>query len=330
MKHSSAAMAKGLFECLHEANLGQHIEQFRLHGVKTLETLATLSLQDYVKFGITSSEDRKRLFQLIHIVKGVQEERRMSSMEMSSSVQDKENTPVKINTSDNSKSVKETGSDIPSSLSIQWTPRKRDKDKSYIYSPLKHTNVQSGTSGIQAQDSHRKDGMELDTLKRLEDQGGILFVQSPYQPKTSPRSHRSHDLRQSLSDSEVAEDIADSSTNPADVTGFGAPQLRSSSVEVIDHKKTGYNYGIPGRKVITPARKQSESNLDTSKIKVCVRKRPLLRKEIGLKEEDIIGTEGESTVILNESKVAVDLTKFMQVVSCYVCLFIYFIISAPK
>ncbi|XP_072039225.1 LOW QUALITY PROTEIN: uncharacterized protein [Amphiura filiformis] len=305
-------MAKGLFECLHEANLGQYIEQFRLHGVSTLETLATLSLHEYVNFGITSAEDRQRLFQLIHIVKRVQGERRMSSIDMS--VQDKENTPVKINTSSRNKSQKDAGdrSTIPSSLSIQWTPRK--KGKSYTDPPIKQNTVQLNDSWRNADELQPISGMQPDTntLKRLEDQGGILLCK-PLPTNLSHRQGIAHDLRQSLSDSEVADELLDSSTNPADVTGFGAPKLKKSVVEVIDHRAKGYNYGIPGQNVITPARKQEISNLDTSKIKVCVRKRPLLRKEIGVKEEDIVGTEGHSTVVLNESRVAVDLTKFMQV-----------------
>ena len=306
-------MAKGLFECLHEANLGQYIEQFRLHGVKTLERLATLTIQDYVKFGIKSAEDRKRLFHLIHIVKGVQEERRMSSVSMTKDmlVQDKENKPVRKTVTSQNKKGASDRSPIPSSLSIQWTPRKKDRSGGdYV---VKHKDtLQSGSSVIQP-----------GALKRLEDQGGILFVEtSPYQPKVSPRNRKSS-LRQSFSDSEIIdEDLPDSSSNPADVTGFGAPKLKSSVVEVIDYKQKGYNYGIPGQKVTTPSRKQVirnfGANLDTSKIKVCVRKRPLLKKEVKTGENDVIGTEGQSTVVLNESKVAVDLTEFMHVVS-YMC-----------
>ena len=329
-------MARGLFECLHEANLGQHIEQFRLHGVSTLECLTSLTMQDYAKLGITSAKDRKRLFHLIHIVKGVKEERRTSSftMEMTSKHDDKENQPLESSHED-SKNKSLPGKDIdeiPDDLKIQWTPRKKGRcsdtsNTDIVNQKNIHSigDIISSDVSPKTSDTSNNTPMtnihiaKMDTLTQIDSEGGILFTSAGCEP-TSPRTRRSgthHQLAQSLSDSEIVVDHhTDSFTAVAhDITGFGAPKLKSSSVEVIDHSDKRYNYGIPGHKV-TPVRKQPGLNksvtTSTSKIQVCVRKRPLLKKERN--EVDIIGTEGQQTVLLNEAKVAVDLTQFMQVV----------------
>ena len=52
------------------------------------------------------------------------------------------------------------------------------------------------------------------------------------------------------------------------------------------------------------------SSLD--KIHVCVRKRPRTTREVKRNETDIVKVQGHQTVIVEELKVAVDLTKFMQ------------------
>ena len=63
---------------------------------------------------------------------------------------------------------------------------------------------------------------------------------------------------------------------------------------------------------ITSSRSKSANKNSSDKIKVCVRKRPLNRKEKNSKETDIITMENRHECIVSETKTAVDLTKFIQ------------------
>lgn len=48
------------------------------------------------------------------------------------------------------------------------------------------------------------------------------------------------------------------------------------------------------------------------KITVCVRKRPRSAREVKLVDRDVVKTTGRQMVVVNEYKVAVDRTKFIQ------------------
>ncbi|KAM9331049.1 kinesin-like protein KIF24 [Gastrophryne carolinensis] len=67
-------MASCLLECLCEAELQQYYPQFVAVGLQKIEELAKVTMKDYSKLGIHNMEDRKRLFQLIRIIKSVAEE----------------------------------------------------------------------------------------------------------------------------------------------------------------------------------------------------------------------------------------------------------------
>lgn len=60
-----------LYECLKEAKLERYYPSFRSHGINRSEALTRLTINDCSAFGITSPEDKKRLLELISIVKAV-------------------------------------------------------------------------------------------------------------------------------------------------------------------------------------------------------------------------------------------------------------------
>ncbi|CAI2163866.1 11057_t:CDS:10 [Funneliformis geosporum] len=76
-------------------------------------------------------------------------------------------------------------------------------------------------------------------------------------------------------------------------------------------------YGVPsrhssrGNSYSLPARQNVPSNLN-DKIRVCVRKRPLSKKELARNEKDIAIINGQRTVHINEPKTKVDLTKYVE------------------
>ena len=79
------------------------------------------------------------------------------------------------------------------------------------------------------------------------------------------------------------------------------------------HTKHGqgqpYNYGLPNSSPSPNRRVARIANRGSDKIRVCVRKRPLLKKE-KKEEADIVKVSG-STVFVYEEKTAVDMTKFV-------------------
>ncbi|NXU76812.1 KIF24 protein, partial [Oreotrochilus melanogaster] len=67
-------MASCLYECLCEAELEKYYPHFAAFGLQKIDELAKVSMKDYTKLGVHDMNDRKRLFQLIRIIKIMQEE----------------------------------------------------------------------------------------------------------------------------------------------------------------------------------------------------------------------------------------------------------------
>ena len=87
----------------------------------------------------------------------------------------------------------------------------------------------------------------------------------------------------------------------------------------------GYNYGVPSNTSgdsVKPKMRASGRLPRDEKIRVCVRKRPLSRRETRAADPDIVEAGSTTTVVVKESKVSVDLTAFtMKVgslqINCY-------------
>ncbi|KAL7985719.1 hypothetical protein Chor_013651 [Crotalus horridus] len=67
-------MASCLYECLCEAELQKYYPHFTALGFQKIDELAKVSMKDYSKLGVHNMKDRKRLFQLIRIIKMLQAE----------------------------------------------------------------------------------------------------------------------------------------------------------------------------------------------------------------------------------------------------------------
>lgn len=67
-------MTSWLYECLCEAELAQYYPHFTALGLQKIDELAKVTMKDYSKLGVHDMNDRKRLFQLIKIIKIMQEE----------------------------------------------------------------------------------------------------------------------------------------------------------------------------------------------------------------------------------------------------------------
>ena len=83
---------------------------------------------------------------------------------------------------------------------------------------------------------------------------------------------------------------------------------------------SGYNYGLPNVSTKPPGGATNATGKSVERIKVCVRKRPLLAREVKQAEVDIVDMKDAHIVSVEEMKLAVDLTKFLQKVSVIVSL----------
>ena len=83
----------------------------------------------------------------------------------------------------------------------------------------------------------------------------------------------------------------------------------ATRVEKISHRSTAYNYGVPSdtNTVLTERKTEIKPH-----IQVVVRKRPMTKKEYNRSEVDIIKVQENGGVLLQELKVAVDLSKYIQ------------------
>ncbi|XP_038077083.1 uncharacterized protein LOC119744936 [Patiria miniata] len=330
-------MVNGLSDCLQEANLAQYTDNFLQLGVCSVDTLSSLTIQEYPRFGITDLADKKRLFRLVHIVKRVKADKgRAPDVD---SQKRKTSHLKQLLPCDNDHQYTQQRDDMQTDLvppqsalkNLEKSPTPKgpgvsSKDNSQGLKGQRSSSQLKGTDSLLsvARQELKAGVLSPSTVRKLETTGGILFVKpTSASPKVHPNNRLKHSsarkrlvLQESLSDSEISySDSPDGSSVAVDRTNFGAPQiLKKSFIEVIDHGDNSvYNYGVPGQPIKQHGTPQSSGQNEAERIKVCVRKRPLSKKEERDKEKDVIQMEGRGTLVINEAKVAVDLTKFMQV-----------------
>lgn len=228
-----------LYDCLLEVNLEKYYETFLNHGISKAESLLKLTPRDYGILGVNTTEERRRLYELINLLR----------------------------------SVLNPSSHVASGSSYQRNARKR------IHSPG---------------ESVKKE-----------------FPSTPHTPPPTQKdagSPSSPVLPYSATLSSV--DTIHSRNNPETMTsGSYADSSRSSPQNILFIEKgkyqAGYNYGIP--KMKKKGRAGSVRDMRDEKIKVCVRKRPLCRRNT----MDVVEVHNGHTVIVNERKQTLDLTSYI-------------------
>lgn len=242
-----------LYECLKEARLEKYYEIFRINGITRSEALARLDPADCDAIGVTSPQDRRRLIDLIEIIKSVNDADPLyiSSAPRQSPVTNKK-TPLKRNRAPGSGGGDYAGQRLTPTNNVRVVERSRSSPS------------QAQALGFSSSDEES----EADSSD-----------QSDYEP-------------------------ASKHLNPASPV----VRKRAKNRRV---KQTGYNYGVPTN-VSSSVRSSRSSSAKLGggdeKIKVCVRKRPLNKKEIKCGESDIVAAVSTTTLVVNEPKVAVDLT----------------------
>ncbi|XP_054254073.1 kinesin-like protein KIF24 [Indicator indicator] len=265
-------MASCLYECLCEAELEKYYPHFAAFGLQKIDELAKISMKDYTKLGVHDMNDRKRLFQLIRIIKITQEE----------------------DIADLSKQGFH-----PSSLFIQ-----PQLTRSGPCRQLRFESFRENDGTVKDSESESYVSSDFSTNEEKNSVGEMLGHIQPHDSeliRLTGRDLNTHEIctKKDPSSPTVSDDIAP-------LLGDSDAPI----VQRITHV-SGYNYGLP-HSCIRPSTSEKETPWTQSeKIRVCVRKRPLGPREERRGEVNIITVKDKETLLLHEKKEAVDLTQYI-------------------
>ncbi|XP_036035093.1 kinesin-like protein KIF24 [Onychomys torridus] len=264
-------MSSWLYECLCEAELAQYYPHFTALGLQKIDELAKVTMKDYSRLGVHDMNDRKRLFQLIKIIKIMQEEdKALSSPE------------------------------LPLQTSNLYT-----KPREFRSGPRRQLHFDSPADSKARTASNEM--CDLSDFSVEEQKTTFLNVLGPILPDESPDQT---DIR-ALNASAAGASMQTETNIPLFSSHYFSPKLGNSDIPVIQRVShvSGYNYGIPHSCVRQVTSENPWTEME--KIRVCVRKRPLGVREVRRGEVNIITVEDKETLLVHEKKEAVDLTQYI-------------------
>uniref|UniRef100_A0A663FGK3 Kinesin-like protein KIF24 n=1 Tax=Aquila chrysaetos chrysaetos TaxID=223781 RepID=A0A663FGK3_AQUCH len=266
-------MASCLYECLCEAELEKYYPHFAAFGVEKIDELAKVSTKDYTKLGVHDMNDRKRLFQLIRIIKIMQEE----------------------DIADLSKQDFQRSGLFVQPQVTRSGPRRQLRFESFFEEndgTVKDSESESyGSSDFSANEEKNSVG---EMLGHIQPHDSELIRLTRRDLSTSGIC-----TKKDLSCPTVSDDIA--------------PLLGDSEAPIVQRIThiSGYNYGLPHSCVRSSTSEKETPWTESEKIRVCVRKRPLGLREERRGEVNIITVKDKETLLLHEKKEAVDLTQYI-------------------
>ncbi|KAL6060757.1 hypothetical protein STEG23_024685, partial [Scotinomys teguina] len=265
------AMASWLYECLCEADLAQYYPHFTALGLQKIDELAKVTMKDYSRLGVHDMNDRKRLFQLIKIIKIMQEEDKALS------------SPENSHHSSN----------------LYTRPQK------FRSGPRRQLHFDSPADSKARTASNEM--CDLSDFSVEEQKSTYLKVLGPMLPDDSQDQTKIRALNASAAGAHVQTET----NIPFFSSNYFSPKLGNSDIPVIQRVShvSGYNYGIPHSCVRQITSENAWTEME--KIRVCVRKRPLGVREVRRGEVNIITVEDKETLLVHEKKEAVDLTQYI-------------------
>ncbi|XP_052571394.1 kinesin-like protein KIF24 [Peromyscus californicus insignis] len=264
-------MASWLYECLCEAELAQYYPHFTALGLQKIDELAKVTMKDYSRLGVHDMNDRKRLFQLIKIIKIMQEEdKALSSPEH------------------------------PLQTSNLYT-----KPREFRSGPRRQLHFDSPADSKARTASNEI--CDVSDLSVEEQKATYLNVLGPMLPDESQDQTKIRALNASAAGVYMQTETS----IPLFSSNYFSPKLGNSDIPVIQRVShvSGYNYGIPSSCVRQITSENPWTEME--KIRVCVRKRPLGVREVRRGEVNIITVEDKETLLVHEKKEAVDLTQYI-------------------
>uniref|UniRef100_A0A1D1XFU5 Kinesin-like protein n=1 Tax=Anthurium amnicola TaxID=1678845 RepID=A0A1D1XFU5_9ARAE len=202
----------------------------------------------------------------------------------------------------------------------------------FVFEPAAASTAGGGSGSAWHQSAglqHLPASQQVDYFRMLRSmQRGVSGDFLSTEPSTPPVCSRSSSMRKNgdgVSPSELSPGILDlHSFNtellpkiPVNGAGaFGHARVRSfddTDSTIFANKLTSKPRPVPENNLVKNFSVDKEKSGSVAKIKVVVRKRPLNKKEISKKEEDIITTNPNSnSVTVHETKLKVDLTEYVE------------------
>ncbi|KAK6188934.1 hypothetical protein SNE40_005008 [Patella caerulea] len=254
-----------LYECLREARLEKYYPTFRANGITRSDGLANLTSDQCSAMGVTSLDDKRRLEELISIVRSVH----YSSSRPSS---------TQLHRSASAGRIVRSSSRSASDYSQQPKRSESVRDSFNI----------GGGRGLEI----TRDVTVRDRTPNFSATSYLDMIELLAETSSEESSE------ESLSDEELPVRLP---------TRNDTPKQGRNPLERVKHD-SGYNYGVPKSKIVK--RHKSSRHSGEARIRVCVRKRPLTKKESKSVDEDIVLAESTTTLTVNEPKLAVDLKPY--------------------
>uniref|UniRef100_A0A8C7A5G6 Kinesin-like protein KIF24 n=2 Tax=Neovison vison TaxID=452646 RepID=A0A8C7A5G6_NEOVI len=269
-------MTSWLYECLCEAELAQYYPHFTALGLQKIDELAKVTMKDYSKLGVRDMNDRKRLFQLIKIIKIMQEE-------------------------DKAVNSPEHPLQTDSLCSKPRESRSGPRRQLHFDSPADNKDRTTCNSGFERH--------SLSDFSANEQKSSYLKVQEHMLPDNSHYHTKTRILSAAAADSYVQTETNTSLFS----SNHYSPLLGDCDGPIIQRVShvSGYNYGIPHSCIRQNTSEKENPWTEMEKIRVCVRKRPLGMREVRRGEINIITVEDKETLLVHEKKEAVDLTQYI-------------------
>ncbi|NXA44928.1 KIF24 protein, partial [Nothocercus julius] len=267
-------MASCLYECLCEAELEKYYPHFAAFGLQKIDELAKVSMKDYTKLGVHNMNDRKRLFQLIRIIKIMQEEEDIADL--------------------NKQDFQTSGLVVEPQVTRSG-PRRQLHFESFF----------EKNAGA-AKDSDPESYGPSDFCAN-EERDSLVEMLGHIPP------HDSELIRITRRDLNTPGICTKSELDCTTVSDDIAPLLGDSETPIIQRIThiSGYNYGLPHSCIRSSPSEKESPWTESEKIRVCVRKRPLGLREERRGEVNIITVKNKETLLLHEKKEAVDLTQYI-------------------
>ncbi|KAF9952325.1 Kinesin-like protein kif24 [Mortierella alpina] len=301
-----------LLEMLRRSGLEHFYPSFSTRGITQLDNLVQLSMQDYNSLGVTSMEDRRKLFQLIQTIKAEYPDVSGAALVPTPSASAPSISQSSMDVTggygmagvargyNSAQNVNELMTTKPPDNRISLGRRSGSTVASSSYSSpsVGHSRSISSSIGSTGQQQQMQDQQQIRHQQQLQQyqQQQQQYQQQQYQHQIQQQQQQPFDGRNFKEASEDEEEPlpVHESTRQRGLDAYSVPT------------GMGRQRGTLGRS----AANHATSDM-TAKIRVCVRKRPLNSKEINRGEKDMATVSGRQLAV-DEPKVRVDMTKFIE------------------
>ena len=326
--------AAAFLDTLRKFDLEHYYMQLSLKGITNIDALSRLTMQDYSEIGITSMDDRRKLFQLIQTLKNEQHHlQRAISPQTHRNASDHLETAKDL-TIDQDQGRANRFSVDNASFKNRSTSRARSAggnlSSQLIRARSPETSLSSsmhaGASDVllSYNNDFKRSNDQLGSTRRSagNSKSQAYKIADEEVLDTGPRSIVAASGADQRLDRDVQQTFSPTFNNSTLMQNYKQPRDNTRAADSKGHvmsynSTSSYNldtYGVP----ITEAsyKNNTASHQPSAKphvpatiskedrIKVVVRKRPLSRKEIKKGEIDIVTCGGKRTILINEPKYA--------------------------